>query len=295
MAAFSLSEVQHPSDEAAQRFEELVGLEEQKQRLLGELLLLLAPKRLEDWLGRHHPKGLPMADVSRRATPLVLLSGEVGCGKTALATTVATPLAQELGERVLVMETPSDIRGSGLVGELSSRVTSAFTQAKAKAGGGYALLVMDEADDLALSRSELQAHHEDRAGLNVLIKQLDLLTHQKARLAVIMITNRAGSLDPAVMRRVALSLEFKRPGPIERRYMFERLLRGCRCSRAELDHLVKQSDREVPYSYSDIMHRVARAALLDSWRMNEPFGPLSLLAALIRVQPSPLMEENRSS
>ncbi|WP_407659929.1 AAA family ATPase [Hyalangium gracile] len=130
---------------------------------------------------------------------------------------------------MVVLETPSDIRGTGMVGELSARITDAFSQAKAKVRKDYGLLVITEADDLALSRAELQAHHEDRAGLNVLIKQLDLLQREEHRLGGVMITNRIGALDPAVRRRAALVLEFSRPGATERRAIFEQLPNWSAC------------------------------------------------------------------
>lgn len=289
MAELQLLETVHPTRHERERFDALVGLESQKQMLLDELTLLLSPDRLTNWLKKHHPKGLPVAEVARRATPLILLSGEAGCGKTALAMAVGTPLSEALDSKVHVLETPSNIRGTGLVGELSARVTESFNQAKAKVGKGCGLLIIDEADDLALSRSELQAHHEDRAGLNVLLKQLDLLPREKVRLAVIMITNRPGALDPALLRRAALTLEFKRPGQVERRQVFEHLLERCSYTDEDLERLVKRSEREVPYSYSDLTQRVARAALLGSWHRNEPFTPQHLLAALKVVEPSPLM------
>lgn len=289
MPGLQLVETLHPSVQAQEGFDGLIGLENQKQLLLEELLLLLTPDRFSKWLKRHHPDGLPLAAMSQRATPLVLLSGEVGCGKTALATSIGSPLARELGEKVRVLETPSDIRGTGLVGELSTRVTEVFAQAKSKVGKGFGLLIMDEADDIGMSRSEQQAHHEDRAGLNVLLKQLDTLPREKVRMAVLMITNRVNALDPAVRRRTALTLEFNRPGQLERQRLFEHLLRGSDHTRADVETLVRQSKHEVPYSYSDLMHRVARAALLECLRRNEPFGPAGLMAALTRVEPSPMM------
>ncbi|MFP2905472.1 ATP-binding protein [Pyxidicoccus sp. 3LFB2] len=289
MAGMQLVEMTHPSAQAQEGFDALIGLENQKQLLLEELLLLLAPDRLSKWLKRHHAKGLPLAASAQRTTPLVLLSGEVGCGKTALATSVGTPLARELGETVRVLETPSDIRGTGLVGELSTRVTEAFAQARSKVGKGYGLLIIDEADDIGMSRSEQQAHHEDRAGLNVLIKQLDTLPREKVRMAVLMITNRVNALDPAVRRRAALTLEFSRPGQLECQRLFEHLLRGSNHTSTDVETLVHQSKRKVPYSYSDLMHRVARAALLECLRRDEPFGPAGLMAALARVEPSPMM------
>jgi SpoVK/Ycf46/Vps4 family AAA+-type ATPase len=293
MAVLELLETVHPDDSIQKRFEALVGIDEHKQRLLDGLLFLMAHKRLDTWIQRHHPQGLPLVEEVRGAPPLVLLAGEVGCGKTELAATVATPLANELGEKVLALETPSDIRGTGMVGELSARVTAAFTQARAKVNKGVGLLIIDEADDLGLSRSEHQAHHEDKAGLNVLIKQIGALAQAKTRMAVVMITNRARAMDPALLRRATLTLEFTRPGATERRLLFERLLSTCRHSPKDVEMLVKRSERDVLFSYSDLTQRVARAALLDSWRRNEPFGPGSLLAALARVEPSPWMEQGK--
>ncbi|MFY0567848.1 AAA family ATPase [Archangium lansingense] len=290
MAELQLLETRHPDRTAKQRFDALVGIDVHKQRLIDGLTLLMAHKRLETWLHRHHPKGLPLAETVQGSSPLVLLAGEVGCGKTALATTIGTPLAEELKEKVLALETPSNIRGTGMVGELSARVTDAFTQARARVGKGAGLLIIDEADDLGLSRSERQAHHEDRAGLNVLIKQLDLLAREKTRMAVLMITNRARAMDPALLRRASLSLEFMRPGPVERRHLFERLLVGSRYEAQAMEQLVSRSERPVPYSYSDLTQRVARTALLDALRKNEPFGPESLLAALESVEPSPWVD-----
>lgn len=290
MTELQLQEAKHPNRSAKQLFEALVGIDAHKQRLVDGLVLLLAHKKLEAWAHRHHPKGLPLVASMQGASPLVLLAGEVGCGKTALATAIGTPLAEALDEKVLVLETPSNIRGTGMVGELSNRVTEAFTQARAKVGKGLGLLVIDEADDLGLSRSERHAHHEDRAGLNVLIKQIDLLSREKTRMAVLMITNRAQAMDPALLRRAALTLEFKRPGPVERRILFERLLEGSHYKERDLELLVGKSERDVLFSYSDLTQRVARTALLEALRKNEAFGPQSLLGALESVEPSPLME-----
>src|SRR4051812_75044 len=112
MAELQLLEMKHPDRTAKERFDALVGIDEHKQRLIDGLVLLMAHKRLETWIHRHHPKGLPLAETIQGASPLVLLAGEVGCGKTALATTIGTPLANALKEKVLVLETPSNIRGT---------------------------------------------------------------------------------------------------------------------------------------------------------------------------------------
>ncbi len=167
MTELELLETRHPDKVAQARFDELVGIDDQKQQLLQELRMLLQPEVIAGWEKRHHPKGLDLARRMSQRSPLVLLEGDVGCGKTALAGSIGSPLASALGERVVALETPSNIRGTGLVGELSARITAAFGQAKSRVRNGQGLLIIDEGDDLATQRAQMQAHHEDRAGLNV--------------------------------------------------------------------------------------------------------------------------------
>ena len=87
MSGIELLETMHPSRDAQRRYDALVGIDAIKQPLLDELVLLLDAARLGKWMKAHHPKGLPVAETLSGA-PLILLSGEVGCGKTALATSV---------------------------------------------------------------------------------------------------------------------------------------------------------------------------------------------------------------
>ncbi len=225
---------------------------------------------------------------------MVILSGDVGCGKTALASCVATPVAKAIDQRIACIETPSDLRGGGHVGELSARVTEAFTQTKAKAKAvGRAILIIDEADDLATRRSQMQAHHEDRAGVNVLIRQIDQLTSIATPMAVILITNRLGVLDPAVIRRAALRLRFERPDDHARTDIFKRMLDGTKATEAQIRELVALTKLPVPYTFSDITDRIGQAALRRAWRTNQPFGPAVVKTCISSVEPSPLLEEGR--
>jgi SpoVK/Ycf46/Vps4 family AAA+-type ATPase len=292
MSGLDLLETRHPDPDAKRRYEALVGLDAQKQELLDELSLRLDPRRLATWLEAHHPGGLPVAETATGA-PLVILYGEVGCGKTALATSVGTPLARALDGKVVTLETPSNIRGWGHVGELSARITEAFEQAIARVRAvGRGLVIIDEADDLATARSATQAHHEDRAGVNVLVKQIDRVAREKLPLAVLLITNRLQALDPAVVRRASLLLRFTRPDAAQRRALIERLLVGAKASRHEIDRLVSASEpREgVPYSFSDFTGRLSRAALRAAQREDRPFGAAVLLRVLEEIGPSPLVE-----
>ena len=297
MSELHLSETKHPDKLAAQRYEALAGLDAQKQDLLDELILLLDGRRLTAWSRKHHPRGLPAIDAAERRAPLVLLSGEVGCGKTAIATSIATPLAERLNKRVTCLETPSNIRGSGRVGEISARITDAFAQARSKVEhAGPGLLVIDEGDDLATSRAQMQAHHEDRAGLNVLLKEIDRLARERAPLVVVLVTNRASVLDPALTRRAALHLRFDRPNADARRAIFERVLAGTEHRQGDIEALVEWSARApVPYSSSDLAVRLTHAALRKAWREDRPFGPEILREVLSELEPSPLVGEAPSS
>ena len=292
MTELSLNQQNHPNTVAQQEFDYLVGIDEHKERLIDELLLILDQTSLQKWLERHHPKGLPLACRLRGRPPLVLLSGDVGCGKTALAQSVATPVAKKLDARLLSLETPSDIRGSGLVGEISARITAAFAQARAAVGKKRpGILIIDEADDLATSRAQMQAHHEDRAGLNVLVKQIDQLANDsECRMAVILITNRADALDPAIRRRAALHLRFQRPSGDALRTLWSRILEGVQQTPEEFEMLVEAAGSATPlYSYSDLVERVANQALIHSWRRNVPVRADALLTALQAVEPSPMI------
>jgi SpoVK/Ycf46/Vps4 family AAA+-type ATPase len=286
-----LRENTHPKREAMKEFEALVGIDAIKEALLDELTLILDRTRLDGWRAKHHAGGLAILDRAKSKAPLILLSGDVGCGKTALASCIATPVAKAIDQRIICFETPSDLRGRGHVGELSARVTEAFAQAKAKAKTvGRGLLVIDEADDLATHRSQMQAHHEDRAGVNVLIKQIDQLSAAEVPIAVIMITNRADVLDPAVVRRAVLQLLFERPGDETRAAIFTRILDGTKATEAQIRDLVKLTKRAVPYTSSDLTDRLARLALRRAWKSNQAFGVEAIKACIPEVDPSPLME-----
>jgi SpoVK/Ycf46/Vps4 family AAA+-type ATPase len=289
MTELRLLETIHPTREGMNEFDALFGIDAIKEALTDELALILDRNRLADWAKRHHGKGLGILD--RSTLPLILLSGDVGCGKTALASCVATPVARAIDQRIACLETPSDIRGGGHVGELSARITEAFTQAKARAAAvGRAILVIDEADDLATGRSQMQAHHEDRAGVNVLVKQINQLTASAAPIALIMITNRADALDPAVVRRAALRLTFERPNEKARFAVFQRILQGTSATDADLQELVKLTEHNVPYTYSDLTDRIARLALRRAWKSNQPFGVDALKVAIAEIEPSPPMD-----
>ena len=108
-----------------------------------------------------------------------MFAGDVGTGKTALAETFAD--RSRAGWGGLLLFRSACARGSGSVGEMTQLISSAFDYVQTEsqrpstaAGPDHAgVLLIDEADALAQSRELAQMHHEDRAGVNALIRGID--------------------------------------------------------------------------------------------------------------------------
>ena len=177
------SECTFPNLHARAWYDRLVGLDEHKRELLLELELLLYPDRLAAWSRTQHGSELRACEIMASRAPLVLLEGDVGCGKTVLAETVGDALAQRTDSRVHLLKVNTQVRGTGMVGEMTELIVQAFTQAESHADsvrGEPVLLLVDEADALAAKRTDQHMHHEDKAGLNTLLQRIDGLRLSRA-------------------------------------------------------------------------------------------------------------------
>lgn len=290
MEPLKLHEVKHPHKDYNGRYEKLIGLDTQKRLLLANLRLLFEQESDLAWKKKFHPKGLNVLDSILRATPLILLSGDVGCGKTELASCIGTPLSNVLGGKtVRVFETPSDTRGGGLVGELSARITTAFRSAtSALKPNEKGILVIDEADDLAADRQQEHAHHEDRAGVNALIKEVDRLEKQKTPLVVVLITNRETVMDAAIRRRAVAEIQFRRPNAEEIDEVIEYLLKDVESTPAQIKAITSLCTKNKPlHSYSDFFTRITRQAIIIAQNNYVAYSPDVLKQAIENTKPSP--------
>jgi SpoVK/Ycf46/Vps4 family AAA+-type ATPase len=297
---FFESERIYPNPEAQAWYERLVGLDDHKSRLLRELEMVLYPDHLEAWSSRHHGRVLRVCEVLRDRAPLVLLEGDVGCGKTALAETIGDALARLVGKRshVHLLKMNTQVRGSGHVGEMSDLIVQAFTQAEARAdalGGEPVLLLLDEADALAARRDNQHMHHEDKAGLNTLLQRIDNLRLSRRRMAVIFITNRPDALDPAIQRRAALRLTFGRPGDEVRAEIIKSSLPELHLSSDQVNELVNltgpkaKKNHGVTFTASDITERLLPAALRDAYSGDRKLLAEDLLRHAHDLLPTPEM------
>lgn len=249
--------------------------------MLKEARILLSPKALLDWSKKHHKKKLPIISAFLDRPPLFIFGGDVGTGKTALAESVGDPIARNMGIPITLYELSLNARGSGAVGEMTKLISKAFDEiaqttrpidSGKKDPTGATILLIDEADALAQSRESDQMHHEDRAGVNALIRGIDQLCTQRLPVIVFMCTNRLDAIDPAVRRRAADTFQFERPGGEQRRSMLEAALDGVGLKPEELDALAELTGpcngRSYGLTYSDIAQRLVPNLLLDAFPDN---------------------------
>ncbi len=278
-----------PDTDARDRLARLVGMDDKIRRLTNVLSVLVNPSGLQKWLTKHHADANHLLDAILRRPPLVVLAGDVGSGKTELAETIGDIVARQEDIDITLLPLSLSSRGQGRVGEMTQLLSAAFeyTFAEAnkckgpsgKARGGVILLI-DEADALAQSRESQQMHHEDRAGVNALIRGIDRLANGKLPAAVLMCTNRLTALDPAVRRRAADILVFERPSNEQRHEVLHRKLGQAGFNKADIQALVaatgEEPNRPYGFTYSDLTQRLLPAIVLDAY----PNGPLNPQRAL---------------
>ena len=273
----------YPDSDAAERLASLVGLDDHKERLRKMLTLLVVPSALRDWADRFHAGAPMLANTVLARPPLVVLAGDVGCGKTALAESISDLVAREQGIHITLFPMSLSARGKGAVGEMTQLLSAAFDRTYTEAsklgdgGGGPSrgavILLIDEADALAQSREAAQMHHEDRAGVNALIRGVDRLANSRLPVAVIMCTNRPEALDPAVQRRAADILEFHRPDRRQCQAVLDGPLRELGLSEADIEAIVEATGsaegggrpETAGFTFSDLTQRLLPAIVLNAF------------------------------
>lgn len=266
-----------PDSTARRRYASLVGLDDVKARLAREAEVLLDPTVLERWSKAAYDGRIVAAVGAFSARiPLFVFAGDVGTGKTALAETIGDAIARDLEIDVLLFPLSLRARGSGTVGEMTQLVSSAFDRVRTeipprKPGrqpGAAAVLLIDEADALAQSRALSQMHHEDRAGVNALIRGVDGVAADERPVLTIMCTNRLDAIDPAVRRRAARVVPFARPDARQRRAVLAGAFDGAQLADSDLDALARltgaSGDRDYGFTYSDLTMRLIPEAVLDA-------------------------------
>lgn len=160
----------------------------------------------------------------KKPTKGVLLWGPPGCGKTLLARAVATSVGADKGG-FLAIKGPEVL--DPYVGVSEATIRSVFAQAREYKAqtGNEAVIFVDEAESL-LARRGGQHNYMGQTIVPTFLTEMDGLEESSA--VVILATNRADILDPAIVRdgRVDHKVEVKRPTQQEAEDIFAIHLNG---------------------------------------------------------------------
>jgi ATPase family associated with various cellular activities (AAA) len=270
ISTFISEVIRYPDEKYGAIYDSLVGIDDIKKNLERRLLSLLRSDAIQQWLTQRYSEHLPpvLIQTIRDRYPLIILEGEVGSGKTALARSIGHVLAEKLREQqeaaqIALFVVSTQVRGGGHVGELTQNISRSFDEAETcyEREQIPVIILVDEADSLAQWRGSQQTHHEDDAGVNTLIQRIDRLRGRP--IAVIFSTNLNQILDVAILRRASASFHFNRPTYSQRREVFRALLQPIlKDPRAILELAKFTCPREIPgikgyhrYTYSDITQR----------------------------------------
>jgi SpoVK/Ycf46/Vps4 family AAA+-type ATPase len=298
--------IELPDPDMQGQFERLVGIDAVKELLLKEGRLLLNPALLDEWSQSQHGSTLPCVRMFQERPPLILFSGDVGTGKTTLANSFGDPIARSERIKVTVLRLSLMTRGRGAVGEMTQLISRAFAEVESLGGpgkhtgkkpGSAVILVIDEADALAESRATEQMHHEDRAGVNALIRGIDRLSQKRLPILVVLCTNRHEAMDPAVLRRAAVHHRFGRPDAEQRAALLRQSM-GTALTDREFARLAEimgpNNGRDYGYTYSDVTQRFVPGVVLEAF----PHKPITFDLAMSvakRIEPTkPFRSELRS-
>lgn len=297
--------LEYPDIEVRDRLSRLIGLDTEIEMLTKILGLLVNPKGFTEWINKYHKGASTIEDMVLRRPPLIILAGDVGSGKTELASTVGDAVARQQNIPVTLFPLSLAARGQGRVGEMTQLISTAFeyTISRAKklksdegAAIGAIILLVDEADALAQSRENNQMHHEDKAGVNAFIRGIDSLGNGKLPAAVIMCTNRPDSLDPAIRRRAADILYFNRPSESQRHEVLDKPLSELGFNQEEINQIVKltgpNAKRKYGFTFSDLVHRLIPAIILKAYP-TQRISPSESIETVLNIEPTPVFKEEK--
>jgi 26S proteasome regulatory subunit T3 len=200
-----------PIEKPKVKFNEIGGLEKQKEEIRETIELPLINQKLYEDIGIDSPNG-------------VLLYGPPGTGKTMLVKAIASKTTATFIKAV----------GSEFVqkylGEGPKMVRDLFKTAKKYSPS---IIFIDEIDAIATRRFDAQtgADREVQRILMEFLSQMDGF-EKNPSVKIIMCTNRIDTLDPAILRpgRIDRKIEFPLPNLKEKRFMFQTLTKSMNLS-----------------------------------------------------------------
>jgi SpoVK/Ycf46/Vps4 family AAA+-type ATPase len=235
-------QLQRPTDSDNQLVQPTVRLADVilPKKLTAQVQELIAAARnrrtvLERWgIGNHLSYGRGIS---------ALFHGQPGTGKTLCAEAVAN----ELNRPLLLASVPALV--SMFVGQTERNLAHLFADAKSHG----AVLFLDEADSLLMTRGAARATRHDDSIVNVLLQQIE-----RQDGVVLLATNLPDNLDGALARRLTSQLAFPFPDARLRHRIFDRLLPDTVPTEGEID--TQALAKAYPLSGGQIKNVVFRAA-----------------------------------
>lgn len=283
-----------PDEALRAQGQRLVGFDRRLERLSGQMRMLTDSEGVQRWADSHHHGGSGLLAAIGDRYPLIVFHGDVGTGKTATAEAASDAIARSLDTEGFLLKLSTRVRGIGHVGEMSTLIGDAFSEATGLAGRKrFVALIIDEGDALAFNRAAERAHHEDRVGVNTLIQKIDDARLLAGRLLIFLCTNRFAALDPAILRRAALIEEFVRPNDYERRELFLRTLAGVDIEDGLVEELVSITgacNGRPGFTFSDIQTRLIPGAIARAYP-SRALTAEDLLDVAGELIPTPIIRE----
>jgi len=184
----------------------LAGYEKVKRMIEDSILLALTHGEVYDQI----TAGTRMKNETNRPKA-ILFEGPPGCGKT----TSAKIIANQVNIPLIYM--PIEAIMSKYYGESETRFAEIFDAAKAL---GRSIIFIDEIDALATSR-EGGIHEATRRILSTLLRKIDSF-ESDGDVLLICATNRSKDLDPALLSRLDIKIDFDLPDKRMRSLIFQR-------------------------------------------------------------------------
>lgn len=248
-----------PDENLRMMWDELVGLDAEKQEVLDYFLQCIDSRRLEGWVNRYYPYSRSIAKmIQRNSKGKVMLYGISGTGKTSFARGIADALARSLGKEVLLVEVGS-LRDR-LVGRSTELVLKLFEEIRHLALSKTVLLFCDEFDTVVLSRLIQEQHDEVKAAVNAFLREIEKIKPSD-NILVIAATNLKENVDFAMDRRFDLILEFKKMDIEGRKALLEVLLSPFGFGPDSTLLLAKESDGRTPADIKKFVFKAIRRCI----------------------------------